>query len=240
MEFTWIGGATFLLEVGAFRILGDPVFADEFDMAPHGRVTRAAALPAADTSGLDAVCVSSFRRDHFDPRCSERLDAKSTLVCPPVVGADHGFGDARMLVHWSSIELSRSNERLAIRATPALGGNGYFFEHTAGEKTTTVFWTGDALWSDDIRRVQREYGYANLLILHIGREEGEGPGGRFTPDAKEAMQIVYRMQPNAIAAIHHHTFSHYSESVEPFAELIGRTIYEKRLRVLAEGESFEK
>jgi hypothetical protein len=54
------------------------------------------------------------------------------------------------------------------------------------------------------------------------------------------MQLVYRMQPNAIAAVHHDTFSHYTETIDPFIERIGLTIYEKRLRVLRGGESFEK
>jgi hypothetical protein len=54
------------------------------------------------------------------------------------------------------------------------------------------------------------------------------------------MQIVYRMQPNAIAAVHHTSFSHYTEPVSAFVEKIDLTIYENRLRRLREGESFEK
>jgi L-ascorbate metabolism protein UlaG (beta-lactamase superfamily) len=239
MKFTWIGGPTFVLELGAFRILGDPVFADALEMAPHGEVIRVAPLPDVDASDVDAVCVSSFRPDHFDPSASSRLGAGTTLVAPPMVGADPGFSDARMLVHWASVELVKDGEKLAIHATPASGGNGYFFKHASGEKTSSVYWTGDALWSDDVRRVQQEHGYANLLVIHIGAEAGEGDV-LLSPGGKEAMQIVYRMQPNAIAAVHHNTFSHYTEPIAPFADLIGRTIYEKRLRALSEGESFEK
>jgi L-ascorbate metabolism protein UlaG (beta-lactamase superfamily) len=239
MKFTWIGGATFLLELGAFRILGDPVFGDGFDMVPDRPVTRAGALPSVDIAELDAVCVSNFRPDHFDSGTAARVGGNPALISPPVVGADHGFSDARMLVHWASIELAKGDEKLVIHATPACGGNGYYFSHTAAGNTTTVFWTGDALWSDDTRRVQRDLGHANLLIVHLGAETDEA-GAPLSPAGKEAMQIVYRMQPNAIAAIHHHTFSHYAEDIGPFVELIGKTIYEKRLRVLLEGESFEK
>jgi len=48
------------------------------------------------------------------------------------------------------------------------------------------------------------------------------------------------MQPNAIVPVHHHTYSHYREPVEAFIDHIGRTIYDRRLRVLTEGESWEK
>jgi L-ascorbate metabolism protein UlaG (beta-lactamase superfamily) len=238
VKFTWIGGATFVLELGAFRILGDPVFGDRFDMPPHGTVTRSGPLPEVDVSGLDAVCLSSFRPDHFDSGSAVRLGAGTPLVAPPAVAADHGFEDVRTLPTWDSLELGRAEETLSITAIPASDGNGYFFRHAGGGRETTVYWTGDRLWADDVRRVQREYGYANLLVLHLGAETGEG--GALSPGGKEAMQIVYRMQPNAVAAIHHDTFSHYTEPLGPFVELIGRTIYEKRLRVLSEGESFEK
>jgi L-ascorbate metabolism protein UlaG (beta-lactamase superfamily) len=208
VKFTWIGGATFLLELGAFRILGDPVFGESFEMAPHGKVTRVAAAPDVDVSGVDVVCASCLRPDHLERGVAARLGANVPLVSPPSVGGDHGFGDIRMLVHWASCGFTRGGETLDVHATPCGDGNGYFFRHTSGEKTTSVFWTGDALWSDDIRRVQRDYGYSNLLILHIG-DEASADGGAWTPGGKEAMQIVYRMQPNAIAAIHHNTFSHY-------------------------------
>jgi hypothetical protein len=48
------------------------------------------------------------------------------------------------------------------------------------------------------------------------------------------------MQPNAIAVVHHSSFSHYTEPIAPFIEKINLTIYENRLRRLREGESFEK
>jgi L-ascorbate metabolism protein UlaG (beta-lactamase superfamily) len=239
MKFTWIGGPTFLLELGAFRILGDPVFADSFEFPPHGKVTRLVPVPDVDASGANVVCVTSFRPDHFDPSAASRAAAGATLVAPPMAGPDPDFADRRLIVHWASVELSRRGERLTIHATPASDGNGYFLDHVAGDRKTAVYWTGDTLWSDDVRRVQREYGHANLLVVHLGAEVGEG-GGAISPAGKEAMQIVYRMQPNAIAAIHHNTFSHYTEPIGPFAGLIGRTIYEKRLRTLAEGEFFEK
>jgi L-ascorbate metabolism protein UlaG (beta-lactamase superfamily) len=239
MKFTWIGGPTFLLQLGTFHILGDPVFSDTFELSPHGTVTRNHALPPVELPELDAVCVSAWRADHFQPGEPGRVGARVPLIAPPVVGGSHGFSDVRMLVHQASVELRRGEETLAIHATPAVDGNGYFLRHQAAGKETTVYWTGDQLWSEEVRAVQREHGHANLLVVHIGAETGAA-GEAVSAGAKDGMQIVYRMQPNAVAAIHHHTFSHYAEPIQPFVDMIGRTIYEKRLRVLSEGESFEK
>jgi len=242
MKFTWIGGPTFLLELGSFRILGDPVFADAFEMRVAGattRVSRTTPLALPDLTNLDLVCASCFRPDHFDTSAAGgRVDPSTPLVAP--AGGAGGFSDVRALGWGESVEFAKGTESLAVHATHAGDGNGYFFEHGAGDVRTTAYWTGDARWSDAVRDLQRTHGYANLLIQHIGAEPGAEADSRRSVDGKEAMQFVYRMQPNAVVAIHHHTFSHYTETIEPFAALMAKTIYEKRLRILSEGESFAK
>ena len=241
MKLTWIGGSTFLLELGAFSILADPVFSDSIEWST-GRANREAPLPDVDVGKVAVVCISATRADHFDRAAAGRVGDGVPVVVPAGARdevAAAGWSDVRELSCWEEWKMESAGESLSIVATPA-NGNGYFFRHVAGERETTVYWTGDALWSNDIRELQQRYGYANVLVQHIGAEGAGTPGGLVSPDAREAMQFVYRMQPNAVVAIHHHTFSHYTQSLEPFQELIGRTIYEKRLRVLAEGEAFEK
>jgi len=94
------------------------------------------------------------------------------------------------------------------------------------------------LFSDHTRELQQTHGYSNLLVVYAGAERHGS--ALHSADSKEAMQIVYRMQPNAIAVVHHSSFSHYTEPIAPFIEKINLTIYENRLRRLHEGESFEK
>jgi hypothetical protein len=154
-----------------------------------------------------------------------------------------GFTDVRSPGAFDALSLEKTGESLVVTVVPATSPSGadygFFLRHDAGGRTTTVYCTGDAVFSDEIRRIQRELGHANLLIQHLGDEQ-TADGALASPDAREAMQFVYRMQPNAVAAVHHTTWSHYRQPLEPFVEQIGRTIYERRLRVLSEGQSFEK
>jgi hypothetical protein len=91
------------------------------------------------------------------------------------------------------------------------GATGFFMRLIQDGRTFTAYVTGDVLFSDHTRELQRLHGYSNLLVLHVGAEKS---GERLrSADAKEAMQIVYRMQPNAVAAVHHSTFSHYTEPI---------------------------
>lgn len=245
MKFSWIGGATWLLELGAFRVLGDPVFAQTLTL-PAGESIRVNPLPATNVSSVDTICVSCLRPDHFDSTSATHVDETTRVVCPQaeadeITGA--GFDNVEALAWFAQVTLEKNGETLVITAVPAISGsgddNGYFFEHNAGDARVTAYCTGDALWSDEIRHIQQELGYSNLLIQHVGAEL-DASGGLTSPSGKEAMQFVYRMQPNAIAAVHHSTFSHYTEPFQQFRDPISRTIYDRRLRVLAEGESFTK
>jgi N-acyl-phosphatidylethanolamine-hydrolysing phospholipase D len=241
MKVTWIGGPSFVLELGPFRIVGDPVFADRVDLDGHD-VRRLSARPDVSVSGADAVLVTSLLADHFEPATVGACGGVALLPA----GAAGGPG-TRVLGWQESQRFEKAGAALVVTAVPGGApdtpetkrGNGYFLRLEAGERPFTAYVTGDTRFSDDTRAIQRTYGHANLLVLHVGAERA--PDGSFrSADAKDAMQIVYRMQPNAIAAVHHATFSHYTEALDPLVEKIGLTIYEKRLRVLREGDSFEK
>lgn len=244
MKFTWLGGPSFLLELGPFRIAGDPVLLDRLELEGQA-VTRLAAPPSVDATGVDVVLLTSMRSDHFDREAATAIGATRTLVPKGGTAAVRpGLEGLRDLEHGESMRIERGGSILTVHAVPAgapdaaPADNGYFLELTGRERPFTAYVTGDTLFSDRTRDIQRTHGYSNLLVLHLGAERSAGK--LRSADAKEGMQIVYRMQPNMIAAVHHSTFSHYTEPIAPFLEKIGLTIYDKRLRTLREGESFEK
>lgn len=242
MKFTWLGGPSFVLEAGPFRLVGDPVLADRFELPGVGAVTRSTLAPSADAlSGVaDVTLVTSLRADHFDAAVLERHGA-GTVLAP----AATKLARARTLAWGEVIRLEKAATTLSIAAVPAGSAtaaerdNGYFLRLEGGPQPVTVYITGDTRFSEATRQLQLAYGYSNLLVLYLGAERAPDDSLR-SLDAKDAMQIVYRMQPNAIAAVHHTSFSHYQETIEPLLEKIALTIYDKRLRRLQEGESFEK
>jgi L-ascorbate metabolism protein UlaG (beta-lactamase superfamily) len=243
MKFTWLGGPSFVLELGPFRVACDLVLTSQFELPGHGTVTRTAtsSAPEAFTAVCDLTLVTSLRPDHFDGAALARRSV-GTVVTPVATNV----ASARTLAWGESIRLEKNGAVLLVTAVPAGSGNsssdrdnGYFLRLEGGAQPFTVYITGDVLFSEATRELQRTHGYSNLLVLYIGGERATDGSPR-SADSKDAMQIVYRMQPNAIAAVHHTTFSHYPEGVEPLLEKIALTIYDKRLRRLQEGESFEK
>jgi len=234
MKFTWIGGPSFVLELGPFRLVGDPVLRDAFHLS-EARVTRLVPAAPFDAGAVDAVLVTSSRADHYDPEAIAQL-AAGTILVPGSVE----LPGATAIAVGGSVRFEKDGAVLSVVALRAAGeDNGYFLTLESAKRLFTVYVTGDVLFSEDTRAIQRAHGYANLLVIYAGAERT--PDGKLrSADAKEAMQIIYRMQPNAVAVVHHHTFSHYTEALDPLLEKAGLTLYEKRLRVLREGESFEK
>jgi L-ascorbate metabolism protein UlaG (beta-lactamase superfamily) len=231
MKFTWIGGPSFRLELGPFVIIGDPVMADRFQLDGVD-VRRLNPLPSVDIADADLVLVTSGRADHCDAAAIARCGTNEILGVEGVPGAS-------LLAHNEARTLTKGDAGLVVNPVIAgEGATGFFLRLLLGERAFTAYVTGDTFFSDHTRELQRMHGYSNLLVIHVGAERS-GETIR-SADAKEAMQIVYRMQPNAIAAVHHSTFSHYSEPIAPFVEKIDLTIYENRLRRLSEGQSFEK
>jgi len=243
MRFTWMGGPSFVLELGPFRIVGDPVLADRFELEGTGEVRRVTARPEVELAPADVVLVTSQRADHCE--AGAIAGCAATFLAAPRTAADLPGATALAWGEFHRVE----KERYALVVHAVAGGthglsesergNGYFLKFEGGDRPFTVYVTGDTRFSEDTRALQRTHGYSNLLIIHVGAEVGPGGGPR-SADAKDAMQIVYRMQPNAIAAVHHASFSHYRESLDAFVHKAGLTIYDKRLRVLREGESFDK
>lgn len=246
LRVAWWGGASTRLVMGPFDVLFDPVFRDAFVLG-SADVTRAGPMPSVDVDGIGLVALTCARTDHYDPDLAARVGAGVPLLVPEGAGEClEACGHERVneLAWGQSTRYEAPGAALTITAVAAKSGNGndngYFLSlDDAADRPATVYVTGDALFTDDVRLVQRDLGYANLLIPYLGAESAaDGSGG--SAGADDAMQFVYRMQPNAIVPVHHHTFSHYKETLDTFVNTLARTIYDRRLHVLAEGEAYER
>jgi L-ascorbate metabolism protein UlaG (beta-lactamase superfamily) len=264
MKFQWIGGPTFLAELGSFRILTDPMLAEgeaAFIMNGHPStgadnvpIARLAPLPTFGLSGLECVIISHLHSDHFDQVAASRLPKESPLIAPLECVASlkaqqfqNVFG-----LRWGDEKVLRKNgEQLRIVSVPArhshddrtnrdLGVvNGYILQHSSNGQFFTIYWTGDTVWFDELARIKHRYPRIDLLVPHLGAVGEDGPWGLMTFNSLEAIRLVELFKPEAVIPIHHHTFSHYVEPVSVFQEQINASAYQSRLIVLKEGQSIQ-
>ncbi len=259
MEFQWIGGPTFILEIGNFRVISDPMFSQgpaAFHMPGlpstglPADVARLAPLPELELEDLDCIVVSHLHTDHFDREAIQQLP-KSTQVIAPSYQVRRvetwGFQKVNGLQWWQHYRLAKGEEKLLITAVPAhhsnnlkidqdLGTvNGYVFQYNDSE-VHKVYWTGDTVWFDEVAAIRDFTGKLDLLLPHMGAVGAGGPKGRMTLDAVEAARLVELFDPKVVIPIHHHTFSHYQEQAEIFQVRVKENGYTGQFLLIPEGE----
>ena len=264
MRLMWIGGPTTRLEIGAFRVLTDPMLGEgpeAFVMRRHPTtgalnvpIPRLTPLPHADLDDIDLVLTSHLHSDHFDTRAVERLDHGIPVIAPtPNVAQlrDWGFHDVTGVDWGAERILSKLDERLRLVALPAhhshdaeadhdLGAvNGYLIEHTAPGSVFRIYWTGDTVWFDELRDVAAALPDVDLLLPHLGGVGSSGgPWGMISLDAEEGTRVTEVVDPGLVIPIHHSTFPFYVEPVSVFVRRLVASAYTGRVLVLREGETW--
>jgi L-ascorbate metabolism protein UlaG (beta-lactamase superfamily) len=217
-------------------------------------IARLAPLPRFELSPLDCVILSHLHSDHFDNVAREAL-AKNLLLIAPLNQKPKleswGFQNIQGLTWWQEFVLTKDNETLKLISVPAQHSHdaqtnqelgvvsGYILKYSANGITYTIYWTGDTVWFDEMDEIKKAVGDLDLLIPHLGAVGMDGPWGLMTLNSNEAVKLVELMEPQAIAPIHHHTFSHYIEPVSLFQEKINNSEYKNRLFIFNEGEMFD-
>lgn len=117
MRLTLIGHATVLVELDGVRLLTDPLL--------RGRVTFLRAQPGSpapvELGRLDAVLLSHFHRDHYDPASLRRLDPETPVVGPPGTAGRVGKLGFHRVTELSPGESVAVGD-VSVRATKALHG----------------------------------------------------------------------------------------------------------------------
>jgi L-ascorbate metabolism protein UlaG (beta-lactamase superfamily) len=241
-QLQWIGGPTALLRIGGFTLLTDPMLGPKgpkaFVLSKHPSTGEANAFierfddPAdVDVSSLDAVLLSHPHADHLDAAAVEAIPKSTLIVVPPTAEAglrQMGFTNVQPLRWGRTMEFtSRGGGKVAIAAVEAhhahdaelnraLGEvNGYVLRFTSADsgRGYTVYWTGDSVLYDAITKAVATEGI-DLLVAHLGAVGADGPIGRRSMDASEAIQLFKALQAKLLVPIHHSTFGHYREPIE--------------------------
>ena len=259
-SFQWIGGPTYVLQLGSIKILTDPMLCSKSDTAfvikkhpttgvINAYVKRFADPAIFDTSNIDILLISHLHADHFDKEAKEVLSKNLTTVVPTPnkeTLVRWGFNNTTSLKWNDTITFVKDFEAIKIIAVKALHAkeeqlnselglvNGYIIEYNDRKNTFRIYWTGDTVWFDEIKDYKK-FGKINLLIPNMGAVGADGNIGRRGLDATECMKIVQCLNPSLIIPVHHSTFSHYVEPISVLQELSTNTKYKERVKIIKEG-----
>jgi L-ascorbate metabolism protein UlaG (beta-lactamase superfamily) len=257
VRLTYLGGPTYLIEIGNFRILTDPGFdpqGTERDEGPGHLLTKIMAPPiAADEIGkVDLVLLSHAQ--HFDNLDNEgrRLLGTAKLALTTPESVDLGLpGNPKGLKTWESTEVSNAQgETLKITAMPGvhtsnpdlrdiIGEVTGFMVEWDGQKDGALYISGDTVWIDDLEEIAKRY-KVGTAVLHMGAANVPAVGDNIlTMRSEDGARLSKLLQLKNAYPAHFEGWRHFSQGSWQMLRDFNTAGVADTLRLLRPGEWHE-
>lgn len=257
VKVTYLGGPSYLLEIGHFRILSDPAFDAQGSSkleGPGHLLTKVMEppIPAEEIGKIDAVLVShAHHLDNFDTKGREVASRAGVILTNNYSIANIDDGNAVGLDTWESYELTNDmNEKIKITSTPAIhtdnpdireavGEVTGFMLEWEGQESGTLWLSGDTVLVPELEEIGKRYNIG-AAILHMGAANVPAVGdSKLTLTAEAAVEVINMLDIPHVYPGHFEGWRHFTEG----SWIIERT-FEKAniidlLHLLKPGESAE-
>jgi N-acyl-phosphatidylethanolamine-hydrolysing phospholipase D len=257
-RLTWIGHATFLLQLAGLNILFDPVFsmrASPFARLGPARLV-AAPLTIDELPPIDVVLLSHDHYDHLDERSVKALQQRfgddlhwiTPLAYQPWF-ARRGVRTLTELNWWQATEVAG----VRITATPAQhwtrrGWRSFerlWCSYMIQAEHNSVFFGGDSGYCPAFREIGEQFGGCDVAILPIGAYEPRWFMRAAHMNPEEAVQSFIDLRAHVFVPMHWGTFRLTDEDMrEPplrvRAAWQAARLPAEQLRILQHGETMIK
>jgi L-ascorbate metabolism protein UlaG (beta-lactamase superfamily) len=222
--FTYIGGATALLEFSGLRFLTDPSFdasGTRFTPFPQYTLERTMgpAVPIGKLPPIDAVLLSHDQ--HFDnlDGSGRAMLSSAREVITTKEGADRLKANAIGLNAWETHTIAApGGSSVTITATPARhgpeGGDrgpviGFILQ--SSQSPETVYISGDTVWFEGVEEVSRRFRVSTaILFMGAAMVDVAGPHA-LTMTADDAVKAAKAMPHARIVPLHFEGWKHFTQ-----------------------------
>lgn len=227
-QVTYLGGATFLIEVGSFRFLTDPGFDPDGTERSEGpghqlRKTMPPPVPVEEIGRVDAVLLSHAQHyDNLDNTGKAMLPSWGRVLTTPDSARALG-GNAEGLATWETVEISNAaGETIRVTGMPAVHTNDLSIRDAVGEtmgfllewdgqQNGAFYVSGDTVWIDEIEEIGRRYEVGSG-ILHMGAANVPAVGDRrLTMNGEEGARVTQTLGLTSAFPAHFEGWEHYME-----------------------------
>ena len=218
---TWVGHATFVVQMGGATILTDPVWSRRIP-GVRERLTPPG-IPLEAVGPIDAVVISHNHYDHLDAPTIRQIPRDTPIFVPAMLGSwfrRRGFRTVVELDWWESVRLgdvrldfvpSHHWSRRSFTDTCKSLWGGWMLR----TDDRTVYFAGDTGYGHWFAEIATRYPGIDLALLPIGAYE---PNWFMKPvhlNPSEAVQACVDLGAPAMATMHWGTFA---LSAEPLLE----------------------
>ncbi len=253
---TYLGGPTYLIEIGRFRIVTDPGFdpqGTERSEGPGHVLTKVMAppIPVDKIGQVDLVLLSHAQHlDNLDNAGRSLLAKVGTTITTPASAAMKLPGKrVKGLATWQSTEVANAaGERLTVTAMPAVHTSNPDLREAVGEVTGFMLeWegqpggpfyiSGDTVWIDEILEIARRF-TPSAGILHLGAANVPAVGENYlTMSSVEGARAAKALGLKRVYPAHFEGWRHFSQGSWSIAREFEKAGLTNSLVLLRPGES---
>jgi L-ascorbate metabolism protein UlaG (beta-lactamase superfamily) len=225
-RITWLGHASFLVQLGGQNLLIDPVFSERIAWV-YPRYARPG-LPAAALPPIDVVLISHSHPDHLDLASIEALPRDATAIVPMGLGrlfTRLQFARVIELNWWEPASLKGFQVTLVparhwSRRTWWDHNRTLWGGYVIGSPAAAIYFAGDSAWCDVFAEIGRRIPGLAAALLPIG---GYAPAWFMSQNhlsPEEAGQAFLDSGARVLVPMHWGTFQLTDEPLcEPIARL---------------------
>jgi L-ascorbate metabolism protein UlaG (beta-lactamase superfamily) len=250
MRLTLVRNATLVLEVGARRLLVDPMLAPvgalpAVDPETDGRRNPLVPMPRAPAGiveGLDAVLVTHLHRDHFDADAAELVPRDTTIITQPDSAPILRWMGFRAVLETATaaigrVRITRTGARHTLdpELTEVLGPTCGFALEVPGQPRLLV--AGDCVWCDQLAAAVRDH-RPDVIVVNAGaaRIRGSMP---ISMTAKDVIRTAQAAPRAAVIAVHLEALSHCPMRRKELRSKLRAVDLERRVFVPDDGETLD-
>ena len=227
VTITWVGHATFLIQIAGLNVLTDPMWSERASPIPGVGPKRkvAPAVPFEELPPIDVVLQSHDHYDHLDDLTVCRLEARepgARWVVPLGLRAwlrRRGVRDIIERDWWQDVELGP----LTLGCTPAC----HFSGRAPWQRNRTLwcgwslagagrrlFFAGDTGYHPEFAEVARRYGPFDVALLPIGAYEPQWLMQPVHLNPEESVRAARELGARRLIPMHWGTFKLTDEPLD--------------------------
>jgi N-acyl-phosphatidylethanolamine-hydrolysing phospholipase D len=226
-RITWIGHATFLVQMNGISILTDPIWSDTTGPVSFAGPRRLVqpGLALEDLPPIDVVIISHNHYDHMDKKTLRQLSELNpdTLFLVPLDNA----GILRSVGISNIVEMNWGDEwqldKLKFTCLPAQhwsrrslwdGNKSLWSSWAVSSPDRLLYFAGDTAYQTHFKAIGATIGKPDIALLPIGAYEPETMMKPSHLDPEEAVQAGIDLQATTIVSMHYGTYDLSDEPLE--------------------------